>query len=384
MRVRAPVTVRGSYSLGLLLLGIVLVPILVACGAAATASISPAGTVAPSRGLHVSGNRLLDGKGRPVQLRGVNRSGTEYACIQGWGIFDGPHDARAVAAIASWHANVVRVPLNEDCWLGINGVERQFAGVRYRKAIVKYVHLLHAHGLYAELSLIWAAPGAHPATYQSGAPDADHSPAFWASLAAAFKNDPNVILAPWGETVVDADCFLNGGVCEATYGPANVPYRTAGMQQAVDVMRKAGYTGVIAIPGIDFANDLSEWLSHKPRDPLRQLMAEAHVYGKQTCDDVACFEAKFAPVAERVPLVFGETGETFDGSDCGSDYISALVSWADAHGVGYEAWTWNTWGNCSSLISDYHGTPRGAYGTFVKAHLAARAARGSTSGGLAK
>src|SRR3954471_12729363 len=34
-------------------------------------------------GLHVSGNQLLNGGGQAVRLRGVNRSGLEYACIQG-------------------------------------------------------------------------------------------------------------------------------------------------------------------------------------------------------------------------------------------------------------------------------------------------------------
>ena len=58
-----------------------------------------------------------------------------------------------------------------------------------------------------------------------------------------------MILAPWGETIVDARCFEHGGVCEATYGPHNRPYRVAGMQQAVNVMRAAGYRGLISIPG---------------------------------------------------------------------------------------------------------------------------------------
>jgi hypothetical protein len=40
-------------------------------------------------GLRVTGNELVDGSNNVVHLRGVNRSGTEYACVQGWGIFDG-------------------------------------------------------------------------------------------------------------------------------------------------------------------------------------------------------------------------------------------------------------------------------------------------------
>ncbi len=324
------------------------------------------GSAQPSAGLHVSRNMLLNGHGRPLVLQGVNRSGTEYACIQGWGIFDGPNTTASVKAIASWHVNLVRVLINEDCWLGINGVKPSLGGSNYRRAIVRYVALLHAYGIYAEVSLIWAAPGHYKATYQSAAPDEDHSPAVWRSMAVTFSHDPNVILAPWGETIVDANCFLHGGLCEATFGPHNKPYRVAGMQQAVNVMRAAGYRGVISIPGIDYANDLSPWLSHEPRDPLHQLIAEAHVYGKNTCASTSCWDRTMAPVARKVPLIFGEFGETYDDSGCASSETSTILHWAQAHRVGHAAWTWDTWGDCLSLISNYNGTPAGAYGSFIR------------------
>ncbi len=350
--------------------GIAVTALLVGCAASSSSGHSD-----PPAGLHVSGNRILDKFGRTIQLQGVNRAGTEYSCIQGAGIFDGPSDPASIAAMASWHVNIVRIPLNEDCWLGIHGVKSQYSGATYRRAIVSYVQLLHRHGMYAELSLIWAAPGQYRATYQSGAPDEDHSPAVWSGMAATFKSDPDVILAPWGETIADANCFLRGGVCGATFGPKNTPYRTAGMQQAVNLMRGAGYKGIISIPGIAYANDLSEWLSHEPKDPRHQLIAEAHVYGKNVCDDVACFRATFAPVARRVPLIFGEMGESYDASDCGTRHISTIVDWADSHHVGYEAWTWNTWGNCSALISSYAGAPYGGYGAWIKAHYRSRKPR---------
>jgi hypothetical protein len=168
--------------------------------------------------------------------------------------------------------------------------------------------------------------------------------------------------------------LLRGGVCEATYGPTHQPYRTAGMQQAVDVMRAAGYRGPIAIPGINYANDLSDWLAYEPRDPLHQLVAEAHVYGKNACSSTACLDQTMAPVARRVPLIFGETGQTYDDSSCGSSNISSFLHWADAHGVGYAAWTWDTWGTCGSLIGSYSGRPANGYGAFVKGYYAERAA----------
>jgi hypothetical protein len=353
-----------------------LIPALVIAAAAMAfltiAACSASGTAV--RRLHVSGNRILDRDGRQVLFQGVNRSGTEYACAQGWGIFDGPNTARSVQAMASWHVNIVRVLLNEDCWLGINGIKPQYAGPNYRQAIVDYVGLLHRYRMYAEVSLYAAAPGSHRATSNPAAPDKDHALAFWASMASTFRNDPNVILAPWSETTVNANCFLKGG-CEARYGPANTRYRVAGMQQAVTVMRRAGYDGIIAIPGIDYANNLSQWLSHMPRDPRHQLTAEAHVYGGNTCDDVACFKATYGPVARRVPLIFGETGESYTNKGCGTRHISTIVNWARAHGVGYEAWAWDTWGNCSILIRNYAGQPFGRYGAWIRSDYIRRRPR---------
>src|SRR5579859_1071443 len=327
-------------------------------------------------GLHVQGNQLLDGSNNVVRFIGVNRSGTEYACVQGWGIFDGPSDLASVQAIASWHVNAVRVLLNEDCWLGINGVASAYGGANYQTAIANYVNLLNQNGIYVELSLIWGAPGTYQATYQPAAPDKDHSPALWTSVATTFKSNPNVILGVWGETIVSWSCFLNGCSNEATYGPQNAFYTTAGTQELVNAVRSTGATQPIAVPCINYANDCADangsWLTNKPTDPLNSLMAEAHIYGKNTCASVACFDNTIAPVAAQVPTIFGETGETYDASDCGSTYIQTFMNWADSHGVGYLAWTWDAWGGCGVLISDYAGTPAN-WGTWVQAHYASLA-----------
>jgi len=324
-------------------------------------------------GLHVVGNRLENAAGHLVVLRGVNRSGTEYTCIHGYGIFDGPSSAASVRAIRSWGATLVRIPINEDCWLGINGVPRADSGAAYRAAIVAYVAKLQAVGIIPEISLMWAAPGRYQATYQSDAPDADHSPAVWTSLARTFRRNSNVILGVWGEPAIGASCFANGGVCGATYGPQNALYRSAGAKEAVRVIRAAGYNGVIAIPGVAWANDLSAWLANEPSDPRHQLIAEAHIYGGQVCSTTACFDQTLLPVARHVPVLFGELGENVAGTACGSGSVQRILGWAASHNVSWAAWTWDTWGTCGALISSYSGTPANPYGAFIHTTLSSPA-----------
>jgi len=105
-------------------------------------------------GLHVDGNQIKDENGDVVQLRGVDHSGTEFACIQGNGIFDGPHDLTSVLAMKTWNVNIVRLPLNEDCWLQINGVKPQYSGIIYQSAIMDYVDLLNENGIAVILDLL--------------------------------------------------------------------------------------------------------------------------------------------------------------------------------------------------------------------------------------
>jgi endoglucanase len=159
------------------------------------------------QGLRVSGNMIVNGANQPVRLLGVNRSGGEYMCIQDRGIWDGPVDSASVHAMLAWHINVVRVPLNEDCWLSINGVNPAYGGENYQKVVVDFVNLLNSNGLIVILELHWSAPGTTPATKQAAMPDSDHTLAFWQSVATTFKSNSAVIFdlfnsgSPIGPTI---------------------------------------------------------------------------------------------------------------------------------------------------------------------------------------
>jgi hypothetical protein len=320
----------------------------------------------------VSGNHFVNGAGQSIRLLGVNRSGAEFACVGGYGllggdVFDNPATVdAAIAAIASWHTNVVRVTLNEDCWLGINAVPVGLGGAPYQSAIVDFVNRLHQHNLYVILTLQWNAPGSLLATGQQPMVDADHGPAFWRSLATTFKNDPAVIFDLYSEPYgVDWNCWLNGCTSPG--------WQTAGMQTLVNTVRNTGATQPIMVAGLDWANDLSQWLAHRPADPNNAIVASAHVYPGNACNSNACWDGQYGPIAAQVPIVTGEIGAW--SGPCDHVFVDAYMAWADAHGVSYTFWAWDTWGctagnGAEALITDYSGTPT-AYGIGVKNHLAA-------------
>jgi hypothetical protein len=139
------------------------------------------------------------------------------------------------------------------------------------------------------------------------------------------------------------------------------------MQSLVNAVRGTGATNVIMLGGLAWSNDLSQWLTYKPTDSANNLVAAWHTYNFNACSNTSCWDTQVAPVAAQVPVVAGEIGQ----NSCAHDYIDQVMSWADTHGIGYLAWTWNPWG-CSGgnvLIQAYDGTPTVTYGQGYKAHL---------------
>jgi endoglucanase len=339
-----------------------------------------------SLSISVVGNHFVDGSGHQIRLLGVNHTSAEYGCVDGFGYDDGHFNSADAAAIASWGANAVRIPLNEDCWLGINGQPNSNQGADppltvpgYHRAITKYVADLNAHGIYAILDLHWTAPGKQVALEQQPMPDADHSPAFWSSVASTFKNNHAVVFDLFNEPFDPTDprsgddtnpsdkvswnCWetgtkngpAGGSPCyTAAYDENNTKttrYRIAGMQTLLDAIRSTGAKQPFISDGLDYANDLGEhdggrqWMNHAPDDPLNQEAAGFHNYMGKGCDNAACWKSTIAPIAAHVPVVTGEFDEdNFDEPKCKSKTPSTFdtryMNWADLAGVSYLAWGW--------------------------------------------
>jgi endoglucanase len=365
----------------------------VVCGGAGptaspTPTPTPTGTGTPptsaAPALHVSGNRLVTSTGADYRLLGVNRSSGEFACIQGKGMWDGPADQATVDAMKTWNIHAVRIPLNEECWLGTGDVPAGgTSGAAYQQAVKDYVNLLVANGINVVLDLHWTygqytGSGAGcsdvKATCQKPMPDMQYTPTFWTQVASAFKGDDAVLFDLFNEPYPDAangfadateawTCLRDGGTC------TGIGYQVAGMQTLVDAVRATGADNVIMTGGLTWTNDLSQWLAYKPVDPTGDLMASWHSYNFNGCVTTTCWNSTIGAVAAQVPVQAGEIGQ----NSCAHDYIDQVMAWADANGVGYTAWTWNPWGVCASsgndLITDWAGTPTSSYGQGFQAHL---------------
>jgi hypothetical protein len=313
--------------------------------------------------VRVDGNQLVDGWGRPLRLRGVNRSGGEYACVsppeQRLSTFAGPTDRHAIAAMTAWRINAVRLPLNENCWLGINGAPKRYSSAHYRRAVTAYVARLHKAGLYVVLDLHWSAPGTTLATGQTEMADLDHAPTFWSSVAKTFKSNPAVMFDIYSEPhSISWECWRDG--CRVREG-----WLAAGMQTLVDAVRSTGARQPIIVTGKEWGTDLSSWLEHRPHDPANQLVAGVHVYDFTACDAPSCWTRTFAPVARAVPVVASEVG----ARECSGDFMGRFLDWAEARGISYLGWGWNPAGCAApSLIESWDGRPT-APGARLRAYV---------------
>ncbi len=398
------------------------------------------GQAAPaSLEISISGNHFvngLDGTGQTIQLRGVNVSSSEYACAENFGYDDGDYTDATAAAIAAWGVNAVRIPLNEDCWLNTNlPAGDPYGGAGYQHEIESFVSGLNTHGIYAILDLHWTAPGNQTALEQQPMPDMDHSPAFWTSVATAFKSNPAVVFDLFNEPYDPTDlrsgddgnasdavtwgCWesgtkpdpIGGGAppipCDTQAYDANgnptTRYQIVGMQTLLTDIRNAGATQPIMVGGLDYSDDLGNtndangggqgWMQHAPDDPLNQEAASFHNYQGKGCDNQTCWDTTVKSVAAHVPVATGEFAEdNYLATGCNASpgantFDDRYMDWADTNGVSYLAWVWlvddppqpgDDACDRHGLVSSYDGTPVAPNGTAVHDHLTGLAASGTS------
>ena len=322
--------------------------------------------ISPALGLRVAGGKLVSTRtGAPVQLRGVNISGLEFVAIGAptwahhnpWGAQTGDETPNW-RAIRAWHANAIRLPLNQASWLGYSCIDRHGKTVNsdpwgnYRAAVIKAVAEANASGLYVILDLHWSAPGTLCPLSQDQMADEDHSIAFWTSLAATFKDNPAVLFdlfnEPYGAhngSASDWRLLRDGGSMQTFSADSgrytlNLQWQAAGMQTLLGAVRRTGARNVVLVAGLGGASDISNWLAYKPSDPLNQLALSWHAYSGINSRDAA---TAAAVLAAGIPVIISETGDKSANGTADAPVLTQVTRWADQTGASVLAWTWDRW-----------------------------------------
>lgn len=340
----------------------------------------------------VEGNHIVDARsGRDFVPRGVNWSSFEYACAQGWGISSldtvvaRDPNASEAEAIAGWGANTVRLPLNQDCWLGTRGapVSDEFderTVELYRQSVQDFVSALNHAGLVVILDLHSRKRIGQPEFGNLAMPDSE-SLAFWRSVATDYRDNPSVMFDAFNEpysrynsqgTALLLDlswkCWRDGG-CQAPVeddqmvSAGRVTFQAQGMDSVVQSIRGTGAKQPILLGGLDYANDLSHWLEFAPDDD--QLIAAFHSYDFKDCSTRDCWDTVLAGLADSVPVLTSELGS----SQLANGYVEDYLAWADEHHLGALFWVWADHPHDPmSLVSDEAGTPT-RYGKIAQAWM---------------
>ena len=111
---------------------------------------------------------------------------------------------------------MIRIPLNQDCWLGERGLPKFGTKEGYRAAVQAFVTNLHEAGLATILDLHWLNPDGRIVDGQRVMADA-RTPTFWQSVATTFQNDRAMIFdlynEPYSRDAFDLSwaCWKDGG-----------------------------------------------------------------------------------------------------------------------------------------------------------------------------
>lgn len=304
-------------------------------------------------GYYTNGASVCTASGSAHLFHGVDRPSLEWTSTGQWygdtGIPRGDFEV-----MASWHANVVRLSLNQAYLLS----GAKLYDPEYQATLDRAVQDAEAAGLDVILDLHWSDRGDWSAAVvgqgqgkkghvdQQPMPDAN-SKLFWQAVATKYKGDGHVLFELYNEPHdITWTTWLDGGkVAE---------YQAVGMQELYDTVRGAGADNLVIVGGIGWGFDLSGVAAH----PLHgyNIMYATHPFAPY--DVEAQWDESFGYLAAQdiAPLI--ATGFGDSGMSCTGEWNSKVVQYADARQISWTAWAW--WpGGCSfpALLADWEYTP---------------------------
>jgi uncharacterized protein (TIGR03437 family) len=260
-------------------------------------------TPAPAGPYRVSGNRILDAKGRPYLTRGTELPALTLNAydVAGDGREFGAFSPSSLVSIRQrLNMNAVRLPLDARAFVD---------SAAYRERALDVVRTAN----HFELLVILAAQATHEVPVR-----------FWPVCAEAFKSFPNVFFAPAASA-------------------SDWPSWKGEMQSRVDAIRAQGAAQPVLLPGIEpisFAGLMPEL---RVRDANVIYSATPRYTTMRSAEDR---RSQFGEVAARAPVLVNDLDPRLDqnSSECAAfphdpgaatQLLQEYLDWFDAHQVSW-------------------------------------------------
>jgi hypothetical protein len=320
-----------------------------------------------------SGNRIKSSHSmQPILLRGVNRSGLEYAepSDRGFLAAAGFTEEEVREMVLNWGSNVIRVPFNQD-W-ALHG-RRGHSAAEYLEALDQVISWAAALGAYTILDLQWLDADTvyghtrrrnHPPRRNHVAPLPDaHTIVLWRTLAERYRDEPAVLFDlfnephnPLGDDSLPIHVIgPDGAVVESASPLVGAGEWVPWAELLVAEVRAIRPDGLILIGGVDWAFDLREICVNAPG-----VVYSAHIYPNHKPETWW----KALGRSFEVPIFIGEWGGEADHLDFGQ----RLAERIRREGLSWTAWSWADRPHLIHPSSEPGYTPT-AFGELVRNQL---------------
>ena len=326
--------------------------------------VTPTATSSPPS-LHVVGQALLNGLGKPVTLIGATRPSLEYNCHG-----DGHQTLADFQVMRTWGMTAVRLSVSSGFWANVGGTCPD-----YHATMAGVIHNAEQAGLYVIIDLQWAAPLSLPLDAQKGGAQcplpAQSDVAFWQQVGTIYANDPRVLFELLSEPYnITAEQWYHGMTVTSDCSRYSSPitYQGVGMLDLVNEVRAIAPDTVLLVSGFNWGYDLSGVTSQYPF-PMHNLMFNTHPFDHKTAQEPNDWQRAFGnAVNAGYPVIISE----FGAYDCGTGYVSQVIAYAEAHHLSWLTWAWDNWGCAGpALITNYDGTPSVPYGSYIRSQMIA-------------
>src|SRR5258708_2110433 len=228
---------------------------------------------------HVVGNKIIDGSGNQLILRGAQIPSELNSTWHGGASAKLVLNPTVFAEMHAWGMNTLRVPVGAYLY--------QQSG--YMTFLDQVVQQANAAGLYVILASFetGSAGGGSGVLDQQGL-------VFWQSMGQHFANNPLVIYDLINEP-------QNSSYTEWLNGGGNV----VGMQQVVNAIRAAGGKQIIVAEAINTNTTYFQGFTSFINDP--NIIYSNHMYFKNTAErSTSGWDSEFGNMSANYPMFIGE------------------------------------------------------------------------------